>query len=108
MSNYLIFQSRDPFEGADVVHDYELASDLAKGGNQVTLFLIQNGVLPARKCAQSERLSQLAKDGVSVLAEEFSLRERGIAADSLTDGVTSAKLELAVDKLAAGDKAFWV
>jgi sulfur relay (sulfurtransferase) complex TusBCD TusD component (DsrE family) len=108
MANYLIFQSRDPFEGRDVTHDYDLASDLAKAGNQVTLFLVQNGVLPARKSAFSERLSQLAKDGVSVQAESFSLQERGIAADSLTDGVTSAKLETAVDMLAAGSKAIWV
>ena len=53
MANYLLIESRDPFGESGVVQDYTLASDLKKRGNDVTLFLVQNGVLPARSCAFS-------------------------------------------------------
>ncbi len=42
----------------------------------MTLFLVQNGVLSARESAQSAALSAVAGNGVAVLADEFSLRER--------------------------------
>ena len=85
MAKYLLIESRDPFEGRDVVKDYDLAASLVKAGNDVTLFLVQNGVLPARPSAFSERLSQLAKEKVEVLAESFSLAERGIKDNDLVE-----------------------
>jgi sulfur relay (sulfurtransferase) complex TusBCD TusD component (DsrE family) len=107
MANYLLIESRDPFSATDVLEDYTLASDLKQRGNDVTLFLVQNGVLPARTCAHSERLSQLAKDEVTVLADRFSLSERGISRDKLVEGVASAELDVVVDALAAGHKTIW-
>jgi predicted peroxiredoxin len=107
MGKYLLIESRDPFDSNDVGHFYDLASGLAKEGNQVTLFLIQNGVLPARQSTRSIGLSDLAGAGVEVLADEFSLRERGIAADRLASGVKPAALDVVVDQLAEGRKAIW-
>ena len=106
MAEYLLIESRDPSE-ADVVYFYELAAGLAQAGNRVTLFLVQNGVFPARPSAQSHALGRVAVSGVQVLADEFALRERGIAADRLLAGVRPASLEVAVDRLAAGCKAVW-
>ena len=68
MAQYLLIESRDPFESNDVGYYYELAKALVEGGNQVTLFLVQNGVLPARPSAHSAALSALARSGVTVLA----------------------------------------
>jgi hypothetical protein len=107
MASYLLIESRDPFEGADVTQNYDLASNLKKRGNDVTLFLVQNGVVPARSCAHSERLSQLAKEDVTVLADSFSLRERAIGADALVEGVKSSELDVVVDAMAAGHKTIW-
>ncbi len=107
MSKYLLIESRDPFESTDVSYYYDLAAGLVKDGNLVTLFLVQNGVLPARPCTQSEKLAALSKAGVQVLADEFSLRERGIAADRLAAGVKAASLDVVVDQLAEGRKALW-
>ena len=45
MAQYLLIESRDPFESNDVGYYYDLAKGLVEGGNQVTLFLAQNGVL---------------------------------------------------------------
>lgn len=107
MADYLFIASRDPFEVNGITQQYELAGSLAKEGNKVTLFLVQNGVLPARKSAMSEPLEAAAKAGVEVLADEFSLRERGIKGDRLAAGVKQAPLDIVVDQLAAGRKAVW-
>jgi len=82
-----------------------LAKGLVEGGNQVTLFLVQNGVLPARPSAHSAALSALARSGVTVLADDFSLRERGIA--QLAEGVAATSIDVVVDDLAAGHKTLW-
>jgi sulfur relay (sulfurtransferase) complex TusBCD TusD component (DsrE family) len=105
MAQYLLIESRDPFESNDVGYYYDLAKGLVKGGNQVTLFLVQNGVLPARPSAHSAALGALARIGVTVLADDFSLRERGIA--QLAEGVAAASIDVVVDGLAAGHKTLW-
>ena len=105
MAQYLLIESRDPFESNDVAYYYDLARGLVEDGNQVTLFLAQNGVLSARPSARSAALSALARNGVTVLADDFSLRERGSA--RLAEGVTAAAIDVVVDHLAAGHKTLW-
>ena len=105
MAQYLLIESRDPFESNDVGYYYDLAKGLVEGGNQVTLFLAQNGVLSARPSAHSATLSALARSGVTVLADDFSVQERGIT--KLTEGVAAAPIEVVVDHLAAGHKTLW-
>lgn len=105
MAQYLLIESRDPFESNDVGYYYELAKGLQGGGNQVTLFLAQNGVLPARPSAHSGTLSALAQSGVTVLADDFSLQERGIT--NLAEGVKASPIDVVVDHLAAGHKTLW-
>jgi sulfur relay (sulfurtransferase) complex TusBCD TusD component (DsrE family) len=105
MAQYLLIESRDPFESNDVTYYYDLAKGLVEVGNQVTLFLVQNGVLSARPSAKSAALGALARDGVTVLADDFSLQERGIA--KLAEGVAAAPIDVVVDHLAAGYKTLW-
>ncbi len=108
MGGYLLIESRDPFEASDVTeHFYDLATRLARRGESVTLFLVQNGVFPARPGAHTPALDAVARAGVDVLADEFSLRERGIAVEQLAPGVSAAALDVVVDRLAAGCKAVW-
>jgi sulfur relay (sulfurtransferase) complex TusBCD TusD component (DsrE family) len=105
MAQYLLIESRDPFESRDVSYYYDLAKALVADGSQVTLFLVQNGVLAARPSAHSATLSALAQSGVAVLADDFSLQERGIT--KLTEGVATAPIDVVVDQLAAGHKTLW-
>jgi intracellular sulfur oxidation DsrE/DsrF family protein len=107
MNRYLFIESLDPFESNDVARFYELAAGLAREGDQVMLFLVQNGVLAARQGRRSEPLRELAELGVEVLADEFSLRERGIPLERLAPGVRPAPLDVVVDQLAEGRKALW-
>ena len=107
MADYLLIASRDPFESNDVQPYYDLASDLRSAGNDVTVFLVQNGVLPARRSAASGKLTALSEAGVTVLADSFSLDERGIGDDRLAAGVTRSSLEVVVDHLETGAKTMW-
>ena len=102
MADYVIVESRDPFEHQGVRATYDLAGHLVRDGSRVALFLVQNGVLPARRTAASSALADLAGRGVEVLADAFSLRERGIATDRLVGGVVPAEIDQVVDHLAAG------
>jgi hypothetical protein len=107
MADYLLIESRDPFEFASVNSFLRIALDLKKAGNTVTLFLVQNGVLPTRKGARADELAQLSASGISVIADEFSLKERAITAGDLAGGVTAGPIDLVIDKLASGSKAIW-
>ncbi len=107
MSRYLLIESRDPFDSNDVATYCGLASDLARRGEEVVLFLVQNGVLMARSGAQSKLLRNAVQDGVVVLADEFSLRERGIATEGLAEGVVGSPLDRVVDEMAGDAKVMW-
>lgn len=107
MAKYLLIESRDPFENNVVARQYDLAVNLVKEGNRVTLFLVQNAVLPARPGNLSSLLTNTAKAGVEVWADDFSLRERGIVAGRLAEGVKAAALSLVIDQLAERRKAIW-
>ncbi len=107
MADYLLIGSRDPFESNDVARFYALAGNLVGNGSKVTLFLVQNGVLAARESARSAALSAVAGNGVEVLADDFSLRERGISPDRLISGISAAALDVVVDQLGEGRKAIW-
>jgi hypothetical protein len=105
MGEYLLIESRDPFESNDVGYYCELARGLAEAGNQVTLFLVQNAVLAARPSAQAPQLRALAGSGVKILADDFALKERGMT--KLLDGVQIALIDIVVDHLEAGHKTLW-
>jgi hypothetical protein len=105
MAEYLLIESRDPFESNDVGYYYELARGLLEAGNQVTLFLTQNAVLAVRPSADAPKLRALVGSGVKILADDFALKERGIT--KLLDGVQITPIDIVVDHLEAGHKTLW-
>jgi sulfur transfer complex TusBCD TusB component (DsrH family) len=107
MSKYLWIESRDPFESCDSSMLHELACGQANEGNEVTVFLIQNGVLSARSGSRyANRFAELTRSGVMVLADDFSLRERAVR--RLAAGVKPANVETLVTlALTAGTKTIW-
>jgi predicted peroxiredoxin len=107
MAKYLLIESRDPFEAKDVDYFHRLATSLARKGHDVTLFLLQNGVLPARAGADGAALTEARAAGVQILADDFALRERGIGPERLVEGVLAADLDAVIDRLAAGHTTLW-
>ena len=108
MSNYVIIESRDPFESRDVRFVVDTATNLKRKGNDVTVFLVQNAVLAVRGNARLSHLPTLAEEGVRLLADDFSLRERGIQPAEFEPGVHVSSIDDLVDMIARpGTKAIW-
>jgi len=108
MGSYLLVETRDPFDSADTARFYDLAESLAAEANDVTLFLVQNGVLPTRRdSVAGGRITEMA-GRMHVLADELSLRERGIQATEMPDEVRAAPIDTLVDLAAEpGRKVIW-
>lgn len=103
---YVFIESRDPFESRDTQFVEDTAIAVKERGHDVTVFLVQNGVLAARESVRS--LGRLAKAGVTLLADGLSLRERGIKTDDLAPGVHESGIDALVDALVQENtKALW-
>ena len=108
MSRYLFIESRDPFESRDTRFVEATASALKERGHDVSVFFVQNGVFAVRKNARENYLGRLANAGVTLLADDFSLRERGIQTRELPSGIQQSNVEALVDVLVEGQtKAIW-
>jgi sulfur transfer complex TusBCD TusB component (DsrH family) len=108
MADYVFIESRDPFESRDTPFVSQTATSLQRNGRDVVVFLVQNGVLGARKRARFSEIPSLVQAGVTVLADEFSLNERGIQADELPAEIRSASIDDLVDLIVQENtKAIW-
>jgi sulfur relay (sulfurtransferase) complex TusBCD TusD component (DsrE family) len=107
MPGYLLIESCDPYESMGAARTYELAIQLRAAGHDVALFLVQNGVLAVRSGARRAELDKAIRTQIEVLADEFSLRERGISSDGLIGGVQAAPIDAVVERMAAGWNALW-
>ena len=106
MSQYVFIESRDPFESRDTEFVEQTALAIKERGHTVTVFLVQNGVFAARD--NTGQLRRLAQAGVILLADDFSLRERGIKTEELAQGIAEAGIDRLVDAIAqAQTKAIW-
>lgn len=106
MTAYVLIESRDPFESRDTEFVEQTAIAINERGHSVTVFLIQNGVLAARKDAG--RLRRLKEAGLTLLADDLSLRERGIKAEELVQGIQESGIDRLVEAIAQENtKAIW-
>ena len=107
-TQYVLVGGSDPLETIDGRRMYELGAALADNGDDVTVFLVQNGVLACRPgSAGAEQLRALAAT-TTVVADEFSLRERAIAAGDVVSGVRVAGIDALVDAAMESDrKVVW-
>ena len=100
MINYLFIETREPFESNDVRFVVETAAALKQRDNEVTIFLIQKAVLACRQKATGTELRELPKSGIRLIADEFSLHERGILIDELLPGIHISNIDSVVDIIA--------
>jgi len=108
MHTYVLIESRDPFESAEANFVADVATSLRERGRAVTVFFVQNGVLAVRPGARGSRVPRLLHAGVEVLADDFSLRERGIEAAEMSPAVREAPIGALVDLvMRPGTKTIW-
>lgn len=107
MSRYFFIQSQDPFTESRTHHQFDLAKRLAAAGHDVTVLLVQNAVIVARRGARYMLFDVLQDSGVELRADAFSLRQRAIDPEQLKCGIATADLGLAIDAMLNGDKVIW-
>jgi hypothetical protein len=107
MPRYLLIESRDPFDSGGFAQRCDLAAALIADGAEVMVYLVENAVLAVRRGADLAELAQLARLGVPVVADEFALHERGIAAAELARTVKSVPLDTLLNELGSGARALW-
>jgi intracellular sulfur oxidation DsrE/DsrF family protein len=107
MTRYVFVESRDPFESKSFATRCELARSLAVDGADVTFLLVENGVIAARAAAQVRELERLSRGGVAVIADEFALRERGVAEADLAEHVKPVPIDALIAQLGMGARVLW-
>jgi predicted peroxiredoxin len=109
MSRYLFIESKDPIESRSSEDFLDLAGRIAAKGDSVILFLVQNGVLTLRKGSKFNRkVRELIESRVKILADGFSLTERGIHERDRVDGIVVCEIDRAVETLMEpGMKTIW-
>ncbi len=108
MSQYLLIESKSPLDGGD--YSFDLGTQLREAGHDVSVYLIQDGVFAARRGLKTgNKLLAGAKDrAIALLADEVSLRQRGITGNSLAEPVRVSNMDELVDLLMEkSDKAIW-
>ena len=108
MSQYLLVESKGPLEGGE--YSFDLAKQLRELNHSVTIYLIQDAVFAARKRFEAgEKLVAEAKAReVRLLADEVSLRQRGITPERRAEAVRVSKMDELTDLLMEkSDKAIW-
>ncbi|HAC64708.1 MAG TPA: sulfur reduction protein DsrE [Cyanothece sp. UBA12306] len=106
MSQYFLIESKSPFESTEVSYNYQIASDLAKSGHEVTLFLVENGVLASRSSIIPSELANISP--VKVLADNFSLEERGIESSEISSNIQVSNVTSIVEAMGQGQKTMWL
>jgi len=108
MGKYVFIESRDPFESRDARFVVDTATALKRADNEVTVFLVQNGVLASRDNASGSHVPHLLRAGIAILADEFSVCERGIQPAEMTAAVKLSNIDALVDLLLRENtKAIW-
>lgn len=107
MSDFFIIQSREPFTDNRTKSDYQLVHHLVAAGNNVTMMLVQNGVLPVRRGSVSQEFDALCSQNINILVDSFSLRQREIEVSELKSGVLASEIDAAIQAMIAGYKVIW-
>jgi len=105
MSSYLFIQSRDPITDRTVELNLNLMCDLLNDSKEVTLFLVQEAVMLAKKGILTNHLENFLKKGGKVFADEFSLKIREV--DNLKEDVKIAAVSVITDALLDQHKVVW-
>jgi sulfur relay (sulfurtransferase) complex TusBCD TusD component (DsrE family) len=108
MSRYLLIETKGPLEGGE--YSFDLGKQLREDRHDVTIYLLQDAVFAARrKFQRGEALvSEARRHDLKLMADEISLRQRGVTGERLSPDVQRSTMPELVDLLMErSDKAIW-
>lgn len=107
MTQYVLIESQDLFEGQATKSNLDLCQNLARSGSGVEVFFVQNGVLGLRGNQFASVLSEMARAGVKFSADLASLQMRGIHGNEIPAFIKPCNVDSVIDSMAAGKKIIW-
>lgn len=104
----VLLTARDPLRSADTTYPARVARELAAEGHEVTLVLLEDAVVLARRDhSGAEDLEAAIAEGVRVLAEDEALSRRAVG--DVGEGLEPTRLAEVVDLLMTGtDRQAWL
>ncbi len=108
MAQYLLVESKGALDG--VQYSFDLAQQLRDLKHTVTIYLVQDAVFAARKSFEAGKslIKEAKAKNLTLLADEVSLRQRGLTKDRLSDSVRVSNMKELVDLLMEkSDKVIW-
>ncbi len=106
MTSLLLVLSKDPYttETPDLVLDIGL--DAKEKGNDVALYLVEDGVTAARKSDFGNKLSAAHKKGIKIYADDKAVLSRSLA-DKLISWVEIKEINTLLDLIMGSDRVAW-
>ncbi len=106
MTNLLMVLSKDPYttETPDLVLDIGL--DAKAKGNDVSLYLVEDGVTAARKSEFGNKLAAAQKKGIKIYADDRAVLSRALT-DKMIGPVMVKEIGTLLDFITGYDRVVW-
>ncbi len=106
MVNLLLIMSKDPYttETPDLVLDIGL--NAKEKGNDVALYLVEDGVTAARKSEFGDKLAAAHKKGIKIYADDKAVLSRSLT-DKLIGWVQIKEIGALLDYVMDYDRVVW-
>ncbi len=106
MTNLLMVLSKDPYttETPDLALDIGL--DAKEKGNDVSFYLVEDGVTAARKSEFGDKLSAAHKKGIKIYADDKAVLSRSLT-DKLISWVEIKEIGTLLDFIMEYDRVVW-
>ncbi|VVB86805.1 DsrE/DsrF-like family protein [uncultured archaeon] len=106
MTSLLLLLSKDPYttETPDLVLDIGLNAN--EKGNEVTLYLVEDGVTAARKSEFGNKLASAHKKGIKIFADDKAVLSRSLT-DKLVAWVQVKEIGTLLDYIMDYDRVAW-
>ncbi len=106
MINLLLIMSKDPYttETPDIVLDIGL--NAKEKGNEVSLYLVEDGVTAARKSEFGNKLEAAQKKGMKIYADDKAVLSRSLT-NKIIGGVEIKEIGTLLDYIMEYDSVVW-
>jgi predicted peroxiredoxin len=108
MAKYVLIETKSAANGGE--YAFEVGGQLRGLNHDVTIYLLQDGVFTARRTfrAGAALRAQAQARGIRLLADEMSLRQRGLQGERIAHEVAVSNMGELVDlMMERADKAIW-
>ncbi len=106
MTDLLLVLSKDPFttEIPDLVLD--IGMNAKQKGNNVALYLVEDGVTAARKTEFGDKLADAQKKGIKIYADDKAVLSRSLT-NKMIEGVEVKDIGTLLDFIMDFDRVVW-